>query len=96
MLSTTPQGYRVAYQTNTAAGTMLEMIPDGESLDQWTEMLTVQVMRNANGYTLAGFYAGMKEAWSDMCPCGVTESRLAAMSRNVMSRSIPVPIRPCF
>ncbi|MGO4837721.1 hypothetical protein AB4144_36305, partial [Rhizobiaceae sp. 2RAB30] len=33
----------------------------------------VQVMRNINGYTLAGFYAGMKEAWADMCPCGTTE-----------------------
>lgn len=30
-------------------------------------------MRNINGYTLAGFYAGMKEAWADMCPCGATE-----------------------
>ncbi len=54
-------------------GTTLEMIPDGESVEQWTDMLTVQVMRNNNGYTLAGFYAGMKEAWSDMCPCGTTE-----------------------
>lgn len=41
-------------------GTTLEMIPDGESVEQWTEMLTVQVMRRINGYTLAGFYAGMK------------------------------------
>ena len=24
-------------------------------------------------YTLAGLYAAMKEAWTDMCPCGSTE-----------------------
>lgn len=52
---------------------MLEMIPEGETLQDWTEMLTVQIMRNINGYTPASFYAGMKEAWADMCPCGSTE-----------------------
>jgi hypothetical protein len=49
------------------------MIPEGESVDGWTEMLTVQVMRNTKGYTLSGFYAGMKEAWTDMFPSGATE-----------------------
>jgi hypothetical protein len=49
------------------------MTPEGETLEQWTEMLTVQVMRNINGYTLSSFYAGMKEAWAGMCPCGATE-----------------------
>lgn len=68
-----PLGYKVAYQTKTNTGTMLEMIPEGESLDGWTEMLTVQVMRNIRGYTLSGFYAGMKEAWADMFPNGATE-----------------------
>lgn len=69
----TPQGYKVAYQAKTNIGTILEMIPDGECLDRWTEMLTVQVIRNVNGYTLAGFHAGMKKAWANMCPCGATE-----------------------
>lgn len=61
MLSMIPPGYKVAYQAKTNVGTILEMIPEGESLEQWTEMLTVQVMRNIKGYTLAGFYAGMRE-----------------------------------
>ncbi|TAM96037.1 MAG: hypothetical protein EPN45_21795 [Rhizobiaceae bacterium] len=68
-----PPGYKVACQTKTNTDTMLEMIPDGESLDRWTEMSTVQVMRNVNGYTLSGFYAGMREAWANMFPCGATE-----------------------
>jgi hypothetical protein len=72
MLSKTPQGYKVAFHNKSSIGSILEMIPESETLDQWTEMLTVQVMRNINGYTLAGFYAGMKELWADMCPCGST------------------------
>lgn len=73
MLSKTPQGYKVAFQNKSSIGSILEMIPESETLDQWTEMLTVQVMRNINGYTLAGFHAGMKKLWADMCPCGSTE-----------------------
>jgi hypothetical protein len=72
MISKIPKGYKVAYQNKSRVGSILEMIPEGESLSQWTEMLTVQVMRNTKGYTLADFYAGMKELWADLCPCGAT------------------------
>lgn len=73
MLSKTPPGYKVAFQKIGSEGIFIEMIPEAESLDNWTEMLTVQIFPNTNGYTLAGFYAGMRELWSDMCPCGSTE-----------------------
>lgn len=72
MLTMIPQGYKVAFHIKNEIGTMLEMIPERESLKLWTEMLTVHVMRNINGYTLDSFYAGMKEAWAAMCPCGST------------------------
>src|SRR6185369_14830367 len=72
MLSKIPQGYKVAFHTKNEIGAIREMIPEGESLDRWTEMLTVQILRNIKGYTLAGFYAGMKWVWADMCPCGST------------------------
>lgn len=72
MLSIEPRGYKVALHSKTNIGVILEMIPEGESLDRWTEMLTVQVMRNINRYTSASFYADMKTALSGMCPCGST------------------------
>jgi hypothetical protein len=46
MLSIKPKGYKVAYHNESNTGVMLEMIPEGESLDRWTEMLTVQVSRS--------------------------------------------------
>ena len=52
----------VAYQTKTKMGVRLEMSPEGESLIHWTEMLTVQIICNINGYTPASFYATMKKA----------------------------------
>lgn len=36
-------------------------------------MLTVQILRNPNGWTLSEFQAGMTERWAEMCPCGSTE-----------------------
>jgi hypothetical protein len=66
MLSRTPPGYKVAFRIKNEVGLMIEMIPEEETLDIWTEMLTVHVMRNKHGYTLDSFYAGMKVAWMEM------------------------------
>lgn len=68
MLSKIPDGYKVAFENKSPIGSIIEMIPEGESLSAWTEMLTVQVLRNTNGWTLAGFHAGMKKRWEEMCP----------------------------
>ncbi|MGX5721666.1 hypothetical protein [Shinella zoogloeoides] len=70
MLSRTPYGYKVAFRIKNDVDVMIEMLPEEETLDTWTEMLTVQVMRNVNGYTLDSFYAGMKEGWMEMCSRG--------------------------
>ena len=73
MLSKIPEGYKVAFENKSHMGSILEMIPEAESLSEWTEMLTVQVFRNTMGWTLSGFRAGMEELWTNMCPCGSTE-----------------------
>jgi hypothetical protein len=73
MLSAMPKGFKIAHHVRSDVGMVLEMIPESESLDRWTEMLTIQVIRNLKGYTPTGFYSGMKKAWAEMCPCGSTE-----------------------
>lgn len=72
MLSKIPPGYKIVHESSGSAGTIIELIPEGESLAQWTEMLTVQVLRNERGWTLSGFQVAMRELWADMCPCGST------------------------
>lgn len=74
MLSIQPPGYKVAYQAKNSMGLNLEMIPENESLDQWTEMFSVQIIRNIGGEPLTSFLAFMKAKWADMCPCGSTET----------------------
>lgn len=73
MLSFVPNGYKVVYHVKAPVGVMLEMIPVGETLACWTEMLTVQVFRNLDGHTLDSFQAGMSAAWAEMCPGGSTQ-----------------------
>ncbi|MGO4175751.1 hypothetical protein [Bosea sp. TAF32] len=72
MLSKIPPGYKIVYESSGNAGSIIELIPEGEALAQWTEMLTVQVLRNDKGWTLSGFHRAMQELWADMCPCGST------------------------
>lgn len=72
-MSKMPDGYKVAFEYKSGNGSILELIPEGEMLSQWTEMLTVQILRNPNEWMLAEFQAGMAERWAEMCPCGSTE-----------------------
>ncbi|AIV49271.1 hypothetical protein X899_2993 [Burkholderia pseudomallei TSV 25] len=73
MLSMKPPGYKVAYQAKNDMAFALEMIPEGESLDQWTEMFSVQIIRNIGGESLASFQKFMTAKWEEMCPCVSTE-----------------------
>lgn len=73
MLSIKPPGYKVAYQAKNDTASALEMIPEKESLDQWTEMFSVHVIRNIGGESLTSFHSLMAAKWLDMCPCGSTE-----------------------
>jgi hypothetical protein len=73
MLSKLPQGYKVAHHTATDTGTILELIPENETLPEWTEMLTVRILRNTNGWMLAGFRQVLSELWAETYPGGTSE-----------------------
>lgn len=49
MLSKIPEGYKIAFENRSDRGSILEMIPEHETLSRWTEMLTVQIIRNTSG-----------------------------------------------
>lgn len=52
---------------------MLELVPENETLREWTEMVTVQILRNSGGWTLEGFRAGVAELWAQAYPGGASE-----------------------
>ncbi|MDH7785481.1 hypothetical protein QBD01_001499 [Ochrobactrum sp. 19YEA23] len=70
MISIIPPNYKIAFRNRNRIGMVIEMIPEDETLDAWTEMLTVHIMHNVNEHTLDSFYKGMKQAWKEMCAGG--------------------------
>ncbi len=43
LLVAMPPGYKVGYTNHTAKGVITEMVPAGETVETWTEMVTVQI-----------------------------------------------------
>ena len=43
LLVAMPPGYKVGYTKHTAKGVITEMVPAAETVENWTEMVTVQI-----------------------------------------------------
>ena len=67
LLLAQPAGFKVGYQSNHADSAISEWIPEGQSVEAWTEMLTVQVYRGAK-VDAATFLQGVGKKWSGACP----------------------------
>lgn len=63
-----PSGYKIVFREATRMGSILELIPEAETLLQWSEMLTVQVLHNRAGWTLSGYRAAIGKRWAETCP----------------------------
>jgi hypothetical protein len=47
---------------------LTEFIPNGETVDDWTEMLTVQIFRNLKDVAPAAFLQNIGAQWVNTCP----------------------------
>jgi hypothetical protein len=68
LLVTMPKGYKVGYHDKSAREMISEMVPEGQSVDDWTEMVTVQIFFNLRGVTPAQYRARVEKLWADACP----------------------------
>lgn len=66
LLQTLPQGYKVDYQAKQSTMLMTEMVPQNESVNQWSEMVTTQVFFNMK-VTPSDFQARMQTMWAASC-----------------------------
>ena len=67
LLVAQPAGFKVGYQSNLDNSAISEWVPEGQSVDAWTQMLTVQVYRGTK-VEPATFLQGVGKKWSDACP----------------------------
>lgn len=62
LLVALPSGYKVDFQSKKNNIAMTEMVPAGESVKAWTEMVTVQVFFGAKP-TPTGFRQRLEKLW---------------------------------
>lgn len=65
-----PSEYELGFQQETDQAKMSEFVPKGESVEQWSEMITIQLFDAANRN--AGFYARIESLVKQACEDGST------------------------
>ena len=68
LLTTMPAGYKVDFQERKGNMLMTEMVPVNESVDNWTEMVTVQIFYGLKNVTPEQFKKRMEGLWQGSCP----------------------------
>lgn len=68
LLQPLPPGFKIANEQAEGHASLTEMVPDNESADQWTRMVTTQVYRGLNDASFFAKYKDqMKDRWSKAC-----------------------------
>src|SRR5262245_12991559 len=55
LLVSMPKGYKIGYQKRAANQAISEMVPQAETVDDWSEMVTVQIFFSMRGVTPAQY-----------------------------------------
>ncbi|MGQ2978810.1 MAG: hypothetical protein ACT6Q9_03835 [Polaromonas sp.] len=62
-----PTGYKIDFEDRKGGMVMTEMVPQAESVKNWTEMLTTQVFLGLKTATPSAMQAHMQQAWAATC-----------------------------
>ena len=71
LLVAMPEGYKIGWQDRNAQRLMSEMVPAGETVENWTEMVTVQIFFGLKSPPQL-FRARMGALWAKACPNGTS------------------------
>lgn len=71
LLQDLPQGYKIDLQTQKGNMVMTEMVPQSETVNSWTEMVTTQIFLGLKNATPEQFQALMAKTWLSTCKEGV-------------------------
>ncbi|HTQ81637.1 MAG TPA: hypothetical protein VMI47_00065 [Pseudolabrys sp.] len=66
LLVAVPPGYKVGHQAHNARQLITEMVPAGETVEIWTEMVTVQIFFGLHEGP-ASFRLRMEKLWASSC-----------------------------
>ena len=80
LLVAVPPGYKIDFQDKKPNSLMNEMVPTAQTVNDWTEMVTVQIFYNMKA-TPEQFVAKMAAGWTQACP-GASSSAIASGPEN--------------
>jgi hypothetical protein len=69
LLVTVPPGYKVGYRVERGHMVMNEMVPAGQTVENWSEMVTVQIFHNLKAAP-EKFRDTLRQNWVAACPGG--------------------------
>src|SRR5262245_39773026 len=70
-----PQGYVQGFQNRSGNTAIMEFVPKGETVENWTEMVTVEIIFGQRALAPKKFRSNMDQLWSRGCP-GAPKSQL--------------------
>lgn len=62
-----PQGFKVGFQESRKGLNMQEFVPAAETVQNWTEMVTVQLFLGRKDLEPSQFLAAMQQEWAGAC-----------------------------
>lgn len=67
LLFSLPQNYKIGFQKKEGNMIMTELIPQKESINEWTEMVTAQIFLGLKTLSLVEFRSRMQTLWEKSC-----------------------------
>jgi len=80
LLVALPPGYKIDFHTERDNMVMNEMVPEGETVNDWTEMVTVQIF-HATKAAPEDFKDSLQRQWNAACP-GATGAEVTSGVEN--------------
>uniref|UniRef100_Q07KS1 Uncharacterized protein n=1 Tax=Rhodopseudomonas palustris (strain BisA53) TaxID=316055 RepID=Q07KS1_RHOP5 len=68
LLVTVPKGFKVGFTKKSDQQMITEMVPENESVENWTEIVTVQIFYNLRDVPPAQYRARLEKAGAEACP----------------------------
>src|SRR3954453_3123169 len=78
LLVAVPPGYKIDHQAKSAKAIISEMVPQAQSVNDWTEMVTVQVFLGLKQPPTI-FKNNLAQLWKGACPGSETANLWAGM-----------------
>lgn len=88
LLVAMPDGFKVGHSASRNGMDMQEWVPSGETVQDWTEMVTVQVFRNRPDIDPGRYQAEMSKLWARACPGAIVGPVVTGITNGYPSASL--------